>query len=46
MINGARHLVITGWDPAGAVEAVGVALGIAVVCIAGAAAALNSRLRQ
>jgi ABC-2 type transport system permease protein len=46
MINGLRHLVIVGWDSAGAALAVSVAAGIAVACVALAAAALRSRLRQ
>jgi ABC-2 type transport system permease protein len=46
MINGARHQVIFGWDPIGALQAVVVALGIAAICIAAAGAALGHRLRR
>jgi len=46
MINGLRHLVIVGWDWAGAVLAVAVAGGIAVLFVAVAALALRARLRR
>ncbi len=46
MINGARHQVIFGWDTVGALQAVGVAAGIAVVFVALAVLSLRSRLAQ
>jgi ABC-2 type transport system permease protein len=46
MINGARHQVIFGWDPVGAIQAVLVAAGIAAVCLVVASSALNQRLRR
>lgn len=46
IINGLRHLVITGWHWPGAIQAVAVSAGLAALLVALAGRSLRARLRQ